>query len=116
MVKQKVTIKHLGLTSTGKFAAAFSFIISLLYMVVGAVLSLFLALVSVVFGIALGDFNALVATLITGAGGLLMFLVGAAFFVVVFTISGFVSGVLGALAYNIVSKVSGGLSFDAQLN
>jgi hypothetical protein len=115
MAKSTVKIKHLGIWSTAKFAGAFSFILSILMLLVsGLIFGVFL-LFSMLIGSAVGGVKGLLGSLFTGSVGAGMFLVGAVAFVVVYTILGFIMGAIMSIAFNMVVKVSGGLSFDAEI-
>ena len=115
MAKSTVKIKHLGLFSTGKFAAVFSFIFSLLLLAVGVVVFILYAVLSLLIGVISGSYEMLASALMITGVSLVTFAVAAVVGVVAYTILGFIVGLLTALAFNIVVKLSGGLSFDADI-
>jgi hypothetical protein len=61
--------------------------------------------------------NSLLGSVVSGVGGLSsLFDVssGAIFFLVVYPILGFISGIIGALIYNLVAKIAGGLKLELE--
>ncbi len=115
MSKQTVKIKHLGMFSTGKFMAVFNFILTLVVMGIGIVFGILFALVSVLVGIFSGDFNTLLVAITSAVGIVLTYLVTGLIVIVGYTIMGFIVGAIVAFCFNIVVKLSGGLSFDAEI-
>jgi len=116
MAKSTVKIKHLGIISTGKFAAIFCFIFSILMLIVWGVIFGCLMLFTMILGIGFGGSDALIGMLMAGGFSVVSFLVMAVVLVLFYTIFGFIAGMLGAFAFNMVVKLSGGLSFDAEIN
>ena len=116
MAKSTITIKHLGLISTGKFMSIFCFILSMLMLLVYGVIFGVIMLIIMVLGLSLGGKDSLLGMVMTGGFSLVWFVLMAVVFVVVYTIMGFIMGILTAFAYNIVAKLSGGLSFDAEMS
>jgi hypothetical protein len=114
MAKQTIKVKHLGLISTGKFASIFAFIFSSLMLLVTGVMFGAMTLLMMVIG-GLSGSEAFLGTLMGGGVSLVMFLFMAVAFVIVYTLFGFIGGVVGAFAFNMVVKLSGGLSFDAEI-
>ncbi|MBD3388576.1 MAG: hypothetical protein GF416_05860 [Candidatus Altiarchaeales archaeon] len=115
MAKSTIKIKHLGLMSTGKFAAVFSLIYSLVLIAIGVVMGVVYFLLSVLLGLGSGSFDVLAATLMVGGVGLVGFLISAVVGVVSSTIIGFFMGVIVAFVFNVVVKLSGGLAVDAEI-
>jgi len=115
MAKSVVKIKHLGLMSTGKFFAVFWFIFSLILTVVFGIMFGGMALLMTVIGIGFGGSRALLPTLMMAGMNLVTFVIMAVILLVVYPIMGFIIGVVGAFAFNVVVKVSGGLAFDAEI-
>jgi hypothetical protein len=115
MAKSTIKVKHLGLISTGKFAAIFAFIFSTLMLIVWGVIFGGILLLTTILGVALGGAKALLGSVISGGFGIVTFLIMAVIFVIMYTIFGFIAGFIGAFAFNAVVKLSGGLSFDAEI-
>ncbi|MFH0862943.1 MAG: hypothetical protein V1875_07945 [Candidatus Altiarchaeota archaeon] len=115
MAKQTVKVKHLGLVSTGKFFAVFWFIFSLILTVIFGVFFGFFALLSTVLGLGFGGSDAILPTIMMLVMNVGFFLVMAVILLVVYPIMGCIIGFVGAFAFNMVVKLSGGLSFDAEI-
>jgi hypothetical protein len=116
MAKQTVVIKHLGLISTGKFFAAFTFIFGLLMTVISGILFAIISLFSVAFGLGMGDGGALMSSIVFAGMNLVTFAIMAVVMLIAYPIFGFIVGAAMALALNIVVKLSGGLSFNADIH
>lgn len=115
MAKQTVKVKHLGLVSTGKFFAVFWFIFSLILTVIFGIMFGAMALLSTVIGLGFGGSDALLPTLMMAGMNIITFVIMAVVLLVVYPIMGFLIGFVGAFAFNTVVKLSGGLSFDAEI-
>jgi hypothetical protein len=115
MAKQTIKVKHLGIVSTGKFASIFAFIFSSLMLIVWGAIFGGLMLFSMLLGSAFGGLKALFGMLMGAGVGFVGFIVAAVAFVLVYTLFGFIAGMIGAFAFNTVVKLSGGLSFDAEI-
>lgn len=116
MAKETIKIKHLGLFSTGKFLAVFNFILSLVLLGIGVLASGVFFLFSLLLGLGSGDFGTLAAAITGGALGLFGTLIMAVVAIIFQTIMGFFAGVIIAFCFNVVVKLSGGLSFDADIS
>ncbi|MFH1054507.1 MAG: hypothetical protein V1744_00265 [Candidatus Altiarchaeota archaeon] len=115
MGKSTVKIKHLGLVSTGKFLSVFCLIFSILMLGVWALVFGMFMLFSLVLGLGLGGRDALFGMVLASGFSLVTFLLMAVAFVVIYTVMGFVMGVIMAFVFNLVVKISGGLSLDAEI-
>jgi len=115
MPKSVVKIKHLGLFSTGKFMAVFSLIISLVILGIGAAMFILYLVFALLAGLLSGSYDVLAGALMVGGVSLVTFIVSAVVGVVAYTLVGFISGVIVAFAFNMVVKLSGGLSYDAEI-
>ena len=116
VTKSTVKIKHLGIWSTSKFIGTFCFIFSILMLLVwGSIFAVIMGF-SLLLGLGFGGSDALVTTLLGAGFGIATFLFSAVAFVIVYTIVGFIVGAIMSIAFNLVVKMSGGLSYDAEIS
>jgi hypothetical protein len=115
MAKSTIKVKHLGIMSTGRFMAVYTFLLSLVQIALGVVMMVFYLIVGLIFGLGSGDSNALGAVLLLFGGSLIGFIITAVLAVVGMTVLGFLIGAIGAFVFNIGVKLSGGLRLDAEI-
>jgi len=116
MAKSVVKVKHLGLISTGKFIAVFCFIYMLVVLGIMAVVFGVFMLLSMLLGLGVGGKDALLGLVMAGGFSLATFAFMAVVMIILYPIIGFVAGVILAFVFNTVAKLSGGLSFDAEID
>lgn len=97
----KITIKRVGVLSSGKITAAFCGILGIIFVSIFAAISLTLTILDVV--LSDGDWTGI---LVGGGFGLLM--------IVLYAVMGFISGCLYALIYNLAAKYLGGIEVEAE--
>ena len=113
---QQVKIKHLGMFSTGKFLSVFNFILGFVLFGLTILATIVFALFSVLLGLGSGDYNVLAAALAGGVFGVLSTIAMAFVTIILYMIVGFFVGCIVAFVFNMVVKISGGLTFDAEVD
>lgn len=103
----KLKIKKLGVLSVAKMYAVIALVVSLLIAIPYGLFIIIFSLIGA--GGASGD-----AALAIGGGGVVMGLVVMVGIPVMYTLMGFIGGVIGALIYNIFAGIVGGIEIEVE--
>lgn len=103
-------IKKLGVLSVGKMYAVMALIISLL---IAIPYGLFIIIFSVIGGVGAGSRDGS-AGLMLGGGGIVFGIIVMIGIPIMYSIIGFISGIIGALIYNILASFVGGIEIEVE--
>ena len=106
----RLRIRKLGIISVAKIYAVMMFVMSLL---IAIPYGLFVIVISLVGGVGAGSESAM-GGLMVGGGGVvigLLLMIGIPIF---YAALGFIGGIIGALVYNILSGIVGGIEIDVE--
>lgn len=103
----RLRIRKLGILSVAKIQAVMMFIISLLVSIPYGLIIIAFSL----FGAGMGRGNEALAV---GGGGVIMGVVIMIVLPIIYAIMGFIFGAIGALVYNILSGIVGGVEIEVE--
>jgi hypothetical protein len=106
----RLRIRKLGVISVAKIYAVMMFIISLL---IAIPYGLFVIVLSLIGGVGAGSEDTM-GGLVVGGGGVvvgILLMIGIPIF---YAAIGFISGIIGALIYNLLAGIVGGIEIDVE--
>lgn len=106
----KLRIKKLGLLSVGKMYGLLALIFSLL---ISIPYGLIIIVISLAGGIGAGSQDGM-AGLAVGGGGIVMGLLVMIGLPIIYSIMGFLGGIIGALVYNLLAGMIGGVEIEVE--
>lgn len=106
----RLRIKKLGIISVAKIYAVMMFVISLL---IAIPYGLVIIVISLVGGASAGSQDGF-SGLMVGGGGIVMGLVVMIAIPIFYACIGFIAGIIGALVYNILAGIVGGIEIEVE--
>lgn len=112
-MSSKIIVKRLGVISFAKFLAMFYFLLGLVIFAIAAAVLILIFVFSLVIPYIGGNTSMVSNILAGGVITLIMYAIGAIVMLLIYTAFGFIAGAIGAVIFNTVSKVSGGLELES---
>ncbi len=106
----RLKIRKLGILSLAKIYAVMMFVMSLL---ISIPYGLFIIIFALIGGVGAGSQDGM-AGLLVGGGGVIMGLIVMVMIPVFYALTGFIFGALGALIYNILAGIVGGIEIEVE--
>jgi len=102
----KVTLTHIGVVALGRMLAIWSFVLGLLFLLIGSIVIAITTLLGVLTS------NSPVEMFGGGLIGFVVFLVSGVFGLLLNAVFAFILGCLMAIVYNVILGVGGGIDVD----